>query len=123
MNNGIALGGIQENSIKTLTSRQEEQIKRLKPFYKIIWVLDSQWLDVTSVRKSQTLVSQGETVFIWPEVIGTKYKDFNDICVKYNLNEINQKMVIDNSFSGMRAELELKRINKSVSKRISEPIT
>jgi hypothetical protein len=56
------------------------------------------------------LADQGETVFIWPEKIGRKYKDFNDLAIKFNINEISAKFIADNSYTGMGAKIALERI-------------
>lgn len=107
--NGLAVAGIQENSQHSLTSKQIEQLSSLVLFKKI-WVLDSQWIDNASKSKSKILADQGETIFIWPEKIGRKYKDFNDLAMKFNLNELSTKFIVDNSYTGMGAKIALEAI-------------
>ena len=107
--NGLAVAGIQERSKQSFTAKQQEQLSALKLFNKI-WVLDSQWIDNTSLSKCKQLASQGETIFVWPENIGRKFKDFNDLARKYNLNQISSKFVVENSLKGLSAEIALEKI-------------
>jgi hypothetical protein len=86
-----------------------EQLASLT-LYKKIWVLDSQWIDNASRSKSKILADQNETVFIWPEKIGRKYKDFNDLIMKFDINEISVKFITDNSYKGIGAKIALEAI-------------
>ena len=76
--NGVAIGGIQENSYQLFTVKQQEQIDKF-PFHKKIWVLDSQIKDSAAAKKTQNLLELHESVFIWPKELGNICKDFNDI--------------------------------------------
>jgi len=107
--NGVAVAGIQERSQQSFTLKQLEQLSSLA-LYKKIWVLDSQWIDNASRSKSKILADQNETIFIWPEKIGRKYKDFNDLAMKFNINEISAKFIADNSYKGMGAKIALEAI-------------
>jgi len=107
--NGTAVAGIQENSNNTFSSLQQTQINNFK-LSKMIWVLDSQWLDNASKTKTQRLINAGETVFIWPEKIGKLYKDFNDACIAANIDEISHKFILSNSYEGLKAKLLLSEI-------------
>ena len=109
--NGTAVAGIQENSNNMFSSLQQIQINNYK-LAKIIWVLDSQWLDNASRAKTKRLIDMNETVFIWPEKVGRLYKDFNDACIATNINEISTKFIIDNSYSGLKAKLLMSEINR-----------
>ena len=82
---------------------------------KRVWVLDSQWLDNASRKKSKILLDQGETVFIWPREYGTIFKDFNDIAKKLNLSEIPERFILDNSFGKLKGNVKLGFINYSSS--------
>ena len=104
--NGVAVAGIQENSDLLFTSKQAKQIKAF-PFHKTIWVLDSQWQDTAAKKKTQKLIEQGETVFIWPKKYGKKFKDFNDMAIGLGINEIPYKFILDNSYTGLKARLLL----------------
>lgn len=107
--NGVAIAGIQENSYTMFTALQQQQIKRY-PLHKIIWVLDSQWQDEAGLKKSYKLVEAEQTVFIWPELIGKKFKDFNEMCCALDKNEIKPEFIVNNSHSGMKAKLLLSQI-------------
>ena len=107
--NGTAVAGIQENSNNMFSCLQQSQINNYK-LAKIIWVLDSQWLDNASRIKTKRLIDMNETVFIWPEKVGRVYKDFNDACIATNINEISSKFIINNSYSGLKAKLLMSEI-------------
>jgi hypothetical protein len=102
--NGTAVAGIQENSNNTFSTLQEQQLATFK-LYKKIWVLDSQWQDKASRIKTQKLLDQNETVFIWPESLGKRYKDINELCIDLNKAEIKPQFFIDNSANGLKAKL------------------
>lgn len=104
--NGTAVAGIQENSNNTFSKLQENQLNAFK-FYKKIWVLDSQWKDKASKNKTEKLIECGESVFLWPEDLGKRYKDINDMCIDKKINEIEPSFFIDNSSCGIKAKLTL----------------
>ena len=107
--NGTAVAGIQENSDNTFSSLQQLQINNYR-LYNRIWVLDSQWADTASKNKTKQLIDIGETVFIWPEEIGRRFKDLNDACITSKVDEISPKFIISNSYSGLKAKLLLSAI-------------
>lgn len=94
--NSTCCSGIQEESKILYTPSQKEQLKGF-PFHKIIWVLDSQWIDNASRLKSRKLLELEQNVFIWPEKLGKTFKDFNEMCVKLNKNEISPNFIIKNT--------------------------
>jgi hypothetical protein len=108
--NGLAVAGITNGPGEDLTNLQSRQLEDLR-LYNKIWVLDSQWLDKTSLTKTKLLIDQGHTVFIWPESIGKQYKDLNDLCVSIDKPGIGHKFIEKNSFAGLKAKLMLKNIN------------
>lgn len=108
--NGTAVAGIQERSTKNFTALQESQIASFR-LYNKIWVLDSQWLDTASREKTERLIDAGETVFIWPEKLGRKFKDINDVCIAANRNNIDPQVFIKNSYNGLKAKLLLSTIS------------
>lgn len=93
MKNGVAIGGIQENSYQLFTTRQQEQIDKY-PFHNKIWILDSQWKDKAAFNKTKKLLELKQNVFLWPKEIGKKYKDFNDITISLNKTEISPEFVL-----------------------------
>lgn len=109
--NGVAVAGIQENSSNNFTPLQQTQLLNVKLLNRI-WVLDSQWLDNASRLKTDKLIKQGETVFIWPEDKGKSFKDFNDYCIATNTFSINPEFIINNSFNSLKAELIMVDINR-----------
>lgn len=106
LKNSVAVAGIQENSDNMFSARQTEQINRYSLF-KRTWVLDSQWSDTASLNKTRRLAEIGENVFIWPRDIGKSFKDLNDMCIKYDLNEISPEFILKNTFSGLKAKIKL----------------
>ena len=95
MKNSVAVGGIQENSYQLFTNFQEEQMNKY-PFHKRIWILDSQWKDRAAFNKTKKLLELKEKVFMWPKEIGKICKDFNDITIKLDKNEISTDFVMKN---------------------------
>jgi hypothetical protein len=93
--NAVAIYGIQEKSRGTLTPSQAD-ILDSNFLFKRTWVLDNQRLDQASMSKTKKLLEQGERVFIWPESL-KQYKDFNEICMHFKLDEISSKLIDDNT--------------------------
>lgn len=104
--NGIAVAGITKGG-HNLTPLQEEQMDTLR-FFEKIWVLDSQWLDDTAREKTQSLIDQGEKVFFWPEKLGKRFKDFNEMCITLKLDEISSSFIKKNSHRGLVAVAKFK---------------
>lgn len=109
--NAVAVAGIQENSDNTFTTRQQQQITAF-PLHRKIWVLDSQWLDQPSYKKTARLIDIGEEVFIWPKDLGAKYKDFNDIAIDRKVDSIDPGIITSNTFSGATARLKLAAVTR-----------
>lgn len=107
--NGTAVAGINEKSANMFSSLQQTQINNFK-LHKRIWVLDSQWLDSASRAKTSILINQGETVFIWPENIGKRFKDINDACIHAKIDEVSADFLLSNSHEGLKAKLLLSAI-------------
>jgi len=110
--NGLGLTGIQEKSRKTFSNAQQNQLNEINLF-KRVFVLDSQWQDKASLRKSRVLLDQGETVFIWPEKLGKAFKDFNDICIETKRDYIKPTFITNHSYSGIKGIVELSKIRTS----------
>jgi hypothetical protein len=107
--NGVGVAGIQEDSSTSLSLFQERQLFEFN-LLKKIWVLDSQWIDKASRKKTEKLISNDETVFLWPENYGKNYKDINELCIDLGKNEIDTPFILDNIASGIRAKLLLTKI-------------
>jgi DNA primase len=106
--NGLAVCGIAENSERTFTEQQQSQINKLSSFKKV-WCLDNQWNDNASLKKSILLADKDEHIFIWPDGL-KKYKDFNELCVKFGRDSINPEMVVNHTYSGLKAKILLTTI-------------
>ncbi len=110
--NGTAISGIQENSHTMFSALQENQLNSFK-FHKRIWVLDSQYNDRASRNKTEKLIQNGETVFIWPENDGKKYKDINDLVIDKKIDSVDPSYFVENSYSGIKAKLLLSVISRN----------
>ena len=86
--NGVAVAGITEGGGVDLTPLQRKQLSYYNLTHRIVWMLDSQYLDSTSYNKTEKLLKAGECVFIWPEREGRLYKDFNEWCIAEDMNEV-----------------------------------
>jgi hypothetical protein len=106
--NGIALAGISDSSEGVYTEKQKNQMK-LFPFHEEIFVLDNQWNDIASRKKTKVILDIGKKVFIWPKEY-YKFKDINDVCMKYKLDEFPYKFILKNSYDGMTGKIKLSEI-------------
>ena len=109
--NSVAVAGITENG-RSFTARQQQQLDTTLRFYDTVWILDSQWVDKASLVKSEALLKQGEKVFIWPEKFGKRFKDFNDIAIACNLNEIKHEFIQKNTLDGLKGIVKLSEIKQ-----------
>ena len=109
--NSVAVAGITERG-RSFTARQEEQLNGTLKWYDKVWILDSQWGDRASMIKSEALLNQGETVFIWPETLGRKYKDFNDLAIAANKDEISWDWIQKNTFHGLEGIVKMSEIKR-----------
>lgn len=112
--NGVAVAGINKGPV-SFTPRQQEQLDTILKTQTKIWVLDSQWIDKTSLEKTRVLLDQGHRVFIWPEVIGKRFKDFNDIAVYGKKDEIKEEFIQKNTYVGAAGILKLSEIVRTLS--------
>ena len=109
--NSVAVAGITERG-RSFTVRQQEQLDTTLKWYDKVWMLDSQWGDRASMIKSEALLKQGETVFIWPETLGRKFKDFNDLAIAANKNEIGWDWIQKNTFRELEGIVKMTEIKK-----------
>ena len=109
--NSIAVAGITERG-KSFTYRQQQQLDTTLKLHNRIWILDSQWIDRASLIKTESLLQQGESVFIWPEKYGKKFKDFNDIAMHYNINEIKAHFIQSNTYRNIEGIVKLSAIKR-----------
>lgn len=107
--NSVAVAGIQERSKSSLTSAQTNQMERLFLTQRV-WVLDSQWNDQASRIKTEALLKDDQCVFIWPKDIGKQFKDINDMCVHFKINQISEQYILSNTYCGIKGIVKLKQI-------------
>lgn len=81
----------------SITEFQKQQLA-MYPLHKVVWCLDNIYRDDTAKSKAKTLLESGESVCIWPERF-RQFKDVNELCMKYDLDEISSKFIIDNTYS------------------------
>lgn len=98
--NGLGIGGI------TLSDYKKEQLKKYHLFNKI-WVLDNQFDNENVVKKYSEIIQKGGRIFFTPDKL-KQFKDLNEICVKYKISKVDPSFIINNSFTGLQAELKLK---------------
>lgn len=103
--NGIAVAGINEGKGDPLTDRQKEQLKQFHS-YELIWVLDNQNKDQASKKKTDMLIKQGYKVFLWPKDL-RKYKDINELCMRFEMNTLSENFLLKNTYSGLKAKMLL----------------
>jgi hypothetical protein len=87
--NGVAVAGL------SLTKSQSIQLSEF-PLHKRIWVLDNPSMDESSKIKIKELIDRGETIFKWP--LGMSYKDFNEMAMFEELNEINTELILNSLY-------------------------
>jgi hypothetical protein len=111
--NSLALGGITEKSDSIMTFAQQQEMDTLS-FYDVVYVLDSQWIDKTARDKTAILLKMGHKVFIWPEKLGKRFKDFNEMCIHLQLNEITHDFIKKHTHKGLAGVVKIKMINGKI---------
>lgn len=87
--NGISAAGL------SLTETQEAQLASF-PFHEKIWVLDNPKFDKTAEEKTKEFVLNKKKVFKWKSEMS--YKDFNEMAMFEDLNEIDYKIIINSLY-------------------------
>ena len=87
--NGISAAGL------NITQKQSQQLSEF-PLHEKIWILDNPKYDKTSKEKTCELINKGEKVFRWP--MDLKYKDFNEMAVAEQLDEIDYNLILKNIY-------------------------
>lgn len=85
----------------------EKQMQQLNSFigYERIHIFDNDKNNKQTTKKIERHIKNGDTIFIWPKEF-IKFKDFNEICCKLQIDEINWKFVVNNSCKGREALLK-----------------
>lgn len=107
--NSVAVAGIQEKSKSSLTTAQRNQLDKMF-LMQSVWVLDSQWLDQASLLKTEKLLKGGACCFLWPEDLGKRFKDINDVCVHFDINCVTDSYILNNTYCGVKGLVRLKQI-------------
>jgi hypothetical protein len=87
--NGVSLAGL------TMTETQKMQLAEF-PLHKKIWVLDNPNIDESANTKIRELKMKREYVFKWK--LGMSYKDFNEMAIFEDKNEIDYNIIIENLY-------------------------
>lgn len=103
--NGVAVAGITESKQDPFTKIQKDQLGNF-PLHDIIWILDNQYKDQASRKKTSYLLKLGYKVFLWPEKLKC-YKDINEYCIDKKLNGIEEEFILENITSGVKGRLML----------------
>jgi hypothetical protein len=101
--NGVALAGTY------LTDVQKDILLRYFPLHKHVYVLDNQWIDKTSWKRTEKMIEEGHNVFIWPKHM-SKYKDLNELCCDLQINEVPAKYMLRYVYSKLKAKMVLSEI-------------
>ena len=59
------------------------------------------------------LADQQQQVFIWPERYGKMFKDFNDMALGLDINEIPYKFILNNTYTGLKARAVLANLDNT----------
>lgn len=86
--NGVAVTGL------NLTDNQIKQLNAF-PLHKQIWVPDNQNIDEAAKQKTDELLKNNSSVFIWPK--NFKCKDFNELAIMLNQDSISHKFILKNT--------------------------
>ncbi len=99
--NGVSLAGLK------YTDYQIDQLSNFFTHDKI-WVLDNDFkTNQTVFAQYEKLIENGEKIFIWPETMN-KFKDVNEYCIGMSADEFPYDIILENSYSGLRATQILK---------------
>jgi len=60
--------------------------------------------------KSTALLKANQCVFVWPRDTGRRFKDINDMCIYFKLNEISNQYLLDNTYCGLKGLVKMKGI-------------
>lgn len=103
--NGIAMASL------SATEKQTQQLRNLFN-YEHIYVFDNDKNNKQTSNKIEKYIKEGKKIFIWPREF-LRFKDFNEMCCHFKINEISWKFVVNNSAKGSEALLKQKLINLS----------
>jgi hypothetical protein len=96
--NAVAIGGA------TTTEKQMQFLNKCIG-YEVIYVYDNDKNNEEMDAKIQKLIKQNKRLFIWSKEF-SKFKDINEVCISLQLNEFPYKYIVDNSYTGIEAQLK-----------------
>jgi DNA primase len=105
--NGVALASLAP------TGKQLQELNNLIGFEQI-FVFDNDKDNKQTHKKIEKFIKEGKKVFMWPAEFD-KFKDFNEICCKLNLDEIPWKFVVKHTACGVEAQIKFKLLSKRAS--------
>lgn len=106
-------GGLAVGSLK-LSNYQNELLKEYKKDHEIVYFMDNQWKDKSSLYESEKIFKDNpfQKIFVWPKEL-KKFKDVNESVI-YSDKLINlwksDKFLYSRVFNGIKGLLELKNI-------------
>lgn len=98
--NGVAIASL------TPTFKQQTILQNLIG-YELIYVFDNDKNNKQTARRIQKHIKENKQIFIWPKEF-KKYKDFNELCCKLELDEIPWQFIVKHSAKGAEAEIKTK---------------
>lgn len=106
LRNSVALAGIHP------TEQQLDILQTQYPLHELVYVLDNQHTDKTSLKVTKDLLDSGQKVFIWPKEL-IKFKDLNELCIHVQKDEIKPEFIIKHTYQGMRGVIQLSQIKNA----------
>lgn len=97
--NGVATCGL------NYTETQQSQLRNY-PFHRKIRVIDNDIQNKEVYEKILECIDNGEEVFLWPKQFKL-FKDINEVCIKYNLDQFPIDLINKNIYSGDTARMKL----------------
>lgn len=99
LNNAVAMVGA--GALDTLPARLENS--------PMTFILDNEPRNLQICKYNEKLIQMGKQICIWPDSV--KEKDINDLAYRMSTRKI-QKMIDENTFSGLEAKLRFKSWRK-----------
>ena len=101
--NGVAIASL---------SPTEKQLTTLNNLigYEKIYVFDNDKDNIQTAKRIEKHIKQNKKIFVWPPEF-RKFKDFNEICCKLNINEIPWQFVVKHSAEGAEALIKQKLLS------------
>lgn len=105
--NCVATGGLK------LNSTQEQELDEISSWFSLVYCYDNEFHKPESVEIYRDAIMRGENVFMWTGGF-SKVKDFNEYCMKNEIDCITHEELLKHTFSGNTAMRVLDRKTKVV---------